>query len=362
MTQEDPDRASVYSLMPRQTIEMLSFVAVVVLVTMAFIWVVLPLYGAVLWAVILAILFNPLQQRLVRRFGGRRNLAAAASLLACICIVVLPGSLLLTALAQETTGLYDRISERDFDLASVLREVRAILPSFLAGGMADFGSAEEIEAGVAALLGQAAQAIAARAVIIGQNTAQFLISLGVMLYVLFFLFRDGGRLAVTIRNASPLEKSHTDHILRKFAEVVKATVRGNVIIAGIQGTIGGVAFWLLGIQAALLWGALMGVLSLLPAIGSFLIWGPAAVWLLLSGQYLKGAVLLAIGVLVISTIDNLLRPRLVGMGTRLPDYVVLVSTLGGLALLGMNGFVIGPLVAALFVAVWSLFRNDQTPS
>lgn len=348
--------------MPRQMIEMLSFVAVVVLVTLAFIWVVLPFYGAVLWAVILAILFNPLQQRLVRRLGGRRNLAAAASLLACICIVVLPGSLLLAAIAQETTGLYNRISGREVDPAAMLGQIRAALPSFLTDALSalDLGSAEEFQAGLASLLRQAVQAIASRAVVIGQNTAQFVISLGVMLYVLFFLFRDGSGLAATIRNASPLEKGHTDHILGKFAEVVKATIRGNVIIAGIQGAIGGIAFGLLGIGAALLWGVLMAVLSLLPAIGSFLVWGPAAAWLLLSGQYLKGAVLLAVGMLIISTIDNLLRPRLVGRGTRLPDHVVLVSTLGGLALFGMNGFVIGPLVAALFVAVWSLFRSDQT--
>lgn len=349
--------------MPRQTIEIVSFVAVVVLVTMAFIWVVLPLYGAVLWAVILAILFNPLQQRLVKRFGGRRNLAAAASLLACICIVVMPGSLLLAALAQETTVLYDRISAREFDLAAMLGQIRAALPPFLAEALSafDLGSAAEIQASLAALLRQAGQALASSAVAIGQNTAQFVVSLGVMLYVLFFLFRDGAGLAATIRTASPLDKRHTDHILGKFAEVVQATVRGNVIIAGVQGMIGGIAFGLLGIQGALLWGVLMAVLSLLPAVGAFLVWGPASVWLLVSGQYLKGAILLAIGLLVISTIDNLLRPRLVGMGTRLPDYVVLVSTLGGLALFGMNGFVIGPLVAALFVAVWSLFRNDQTP-
>src|SRR5690606_5956851 len=114
-----------------------------------------------------------------------------------------------------------------------------------------------------------------------------------------------------------------------------------------------------GIEAALLWGVLMAVLSLLPAIGSFLVWAPVAVYLLLTGDYVRGGILLGIGVFVISLIDNLLRPPLVGKDTRLPDYVVLVSTLGGISLLGVNGFVIGPLIAALFFAVWSLFVTQE---
>ena len=141
---------------------------------------------------------------------------------------------------------------------------------------------------------------------------------------------------------------------------MKATVKGNLTIALVQGTIGGVTFWLLGIGAALLWGALMTFLSLLPAVGAALVWVPVAVYLLMTGAYGRGILLLAVGVLVISTIDNLLRPQLVGKDLRLPDYLILVSTVGGLALFGMNGFVIGPLIAALFVAVWLLFVDEQS--
>lgn len=350
--------------MSTPTVQGVSFIAVVVLVTAAFVWLLLPFYGAVLWAVILAILFNPLQRRLERRLGGRRNLAAALSLLACICIVVIPGSLILASLAQEAASLYGRISTREFDPAALLEQLRGILPSFVFEALSTFnlGSFEEIQARFTSFLGQAAQAIASRVVSIGQSTAQLVISLGVMLYVLFFLFRDGAGVAATIRKASPISPHHTDHILRKFSDVVKATVKGNVIIAVIQGTIGGVTFWMLGIEAALLWGVVMSVLSLLPVVGAFIVWAPTAAYLLLTGQYLHGAILLAVGVFVISLIDNLLRPPLVGKGTRLPDYVVLVSTLGGLSLFGINGFIIGPLIAALFVAVWSLFTDDQIRS
>ena len=128
----------------------------------------------------------------------------------------------------------------------------------------------------------------------------------------------------------------------------------------IQGTIGGVAFWALGVEAALLWGVTMTFLSMLPAIGAALVWAPAAIWLVLTGSWLKAAILVLIGIFVIGLIDNLLRPPLVGKGTRLPDYVVLISTVGGISLFGINGFVIGPLIAALFIAAWSIFAEQQT--
>jgi predicted PurR-regulated permease PerM len=157
----------------------------------------------------------------------------------------------------------------------------------------------------------------------------------------------------------PLSEEYNAQLTQRFAAVVRATVKGNIVIAVIQGLIGGVAFWLLGIKGALLWGTLMTFLSLLPAVGSALVWVPAAVYLIVTGSLAKGIALVLVGVLVIGLIDNLLRPVLVGRDTRLPDYVVLISTIGGIALFGINGFVIGPLIAALFMAAWTLFRDEQ---
>jgi predicted PurR-regulated permease PerM len=347
--------------MSTPSVQWISFIVLVVIVSVAFIWLLLPFYGAVLWAVILALLFNPLQRWLERKMNGRRGLAAAVSLLACICIVVIPGSLILASLAREATSFYGRLSSEEFDLAAILETLRSSLPTFLVDALASFdaGSFQELQAQLTSFLGTATQAVASRALIVGQGTAQFLISLGVMLYVLFFLFRDGPQISAAIRRASPLNALHTNYILGKFTAVLKATVKGNVIIAIIQGLIGGLTFFFLGIEGAMLWGVVMAILSLLPAVGSFLVWAPVATYLLLSGQYWQGGILLFVGVFVISLIDNLLRPPLVGKGTRMPDYVVLVSTLGGIALFGLNGFVIGPLIAALFIAVWSLLADDK---
>lgn len=347
--------------MQRRTIEGISFVSTMVLVTLAFMWLLLPYYGALLWAIILAILFYPLHRRLLRYSGGRQNLAAALSLAACICLAVIPGAILLASLVREASSLYARIGTPGFHLASGLQHFSDLLPDFVIDGLAFLGMDDlsELQRRVTSVLGQMMRGIAAQAVVIGQSTAQFVVGLGIMLYVLFFLFRDGPRIAAVIRRASPLSDSHTRRIFERFASAVKATVKGNLTIALVQGTIGGVMFWLLGIGAALLWGALMTFLSLLPAVGAALVWVPVAVYLLMTGAYGRGILLLAVGVLVISTIDNLLRPQLVGKDLRLPDYLILVSTVGGLALFGMNGFVIGPLIAALFVAVWLLFVDEQ---
>ena len=127
----------------------------------------------------------------------------------------------------------------------------------------------------------------------------------------------------------------------------------------MQGALGGIAFWFLGVQGALLWGVLMAFLSLLPAVGAALIWVPVAVYFLLTGAIWQGVSLIAFGVLVIGLVDNILRPILVGKDTALPDFIVLITTVGGMALLGLNGFVIGPVIAALFMTLWDIFSSGK---
>lgn len=337
-----------------------AFILLLAFVTIAFGWVLLPFYGAVFWAVILAIIFNPLQRTLQRRVRNR-NFAALGSLLVCMVIAVLPVILIAMSLVQEVTGLYQRISSGQLDFGAYAEQIRQALPSFAQDslnrfGMTDFDSIRD-RLSEGALAGS--QFIANRALNIGQNTFQFVINFFVMLYLLFFFFRDGAQLARRIRDAVPLEESRKRQLFAKFTTVVRATVKGNVIVALTQGALGGLAFWFFDIQGALLWAVLMAVLSLLPAVGAGLVWGPVAVYFLVSGAVLEGVALTVYGILVIGLVDNILRPILVGKDTKMPDYVILISTLGGMALLGLNGFVIGPLIAALFMATWALFANSD---
>jgi predicted PurR-regulated permease PerM len=334
------------------------FLLILVLVTVAFFWLLVPFYGAVFWAVILAIIFRPMQRALERRLDGRRNIAAMLSVLACIVIAIIPMLFIATSLVNEGARLVERIEGSEFDLPTIVDGVRGVLPSWAERQLdvVDFAALRER---LSSTVVQGSQLVAGQALNIGQNTLKFLVSTGIMLYVLFFLFRDGPAIGANIRASLPLSDTYADRLIAKFATVVRATVKGNVIIAIVQGTIGGVAFWFLGLQGALLWGVLMAFMSLLPAVGAAIVWAPAAGWLLLSGDYARGAILILVGAGVIGLVDNLLRPPLVGKDTRLPDYVVLVSTLGGMAIFGINGFVIGPLIAALFIACWELYRDEQ---
>ena len=336
-----------------------TFILLLVIVTVAFIIVLLPFYAAIFWGAILAILFTPLHKRLLTKLRGRPNLAALTTLFIIILIVILPAILITAALLQEGASIYKLISSGEVNVGRYLEQVLNALPPSVHAmldrfGVGDIFSLQE-KLTTGALKGS--KFLATQAVNVGQNTFEFLVGMGVMLYILYFLLRDGANLARTSKQLIPLSEEHKQHLFRKFATVVRATVKGNIVVAITQGFLGGVMFWFLGIQGSLLWGVLMAFLSLLPAVGAALIWLPVAIYFLVTGAIWEGITLALFGVLVIGLVDNILRPLLVGKDTKIPDYVILISTLGGLSVFGLNGFVIGPLFAALFIACWDLFPS-----
>ncbi|WP_225785084.1 AI-2E family transporter [Xenophilus sp. Marseille-Q4582] len=340
------------------------FLLLLVAVTAAFFWILQPFFGAVLWGVALAILFTPLYKRLLQAFGKKRpTLAALATLTIVLVIVILPLTMIAATLVSDVVALTQRIRSGELSFVAYFQQIVAALPDWLMGILDRFGlgNFEALMAKLSEGAAQGSQVIAQQALNIGQNTFDFVIGFFVMLYLLFFLLRDGASLSRKVRESVPLARGHTHYLLNKFTTVIRATVKGNVVVAAVQGTLGGVAFALLGVQGALLWGVVMAFLSLLPAVGAALIWAPVAVYFLATGAIAKGLILSFVGVFVIGLVDNILRPLLVGKDTQMPDYVVLISTIGGMALFGINGFVIGPVIAALFMAVWSLFSDPVSP-
>lgn len=343
----------------KTSVQRASFYLMLALITVAFSLLLLPFYTSVLWAVILAIVFHPVQQSLVRRLNGREGTAALLSVLMCICLVIIPVVIILASIAQEGTSLYQQVSSEEFNLRGRVEQFVSAVPSFIERWTPiKLGNFPDLRDKFSGTLMQTSQSMAARVVNAGETTLSFIVGSGIMLYLLFFLFRDGERLVAKIRRAMPLSDEYSAQFLEKFTSVINATVRGNIIIAIIQGTIGGVTFWALGIEAALLWGVVMTFCSMLPAVGAALVWGPAALILLFSGAGLKALILVLVGTLIIGLIDNLLRPPLVGKDAKMPDYMVLISTVGGMAMLGINGFVVGPLIAAMFISAWSLFASE----
>ena len=324
-------------------------------------WVLQPFYGAVLWAVVVAVIFAPVYRRLLASMNGRQSLAAAVTVLIIIAIVILPLAMVATSLAKEATGLVTKIQSGEYNFGSYLQQILDALPAWATGlierfNLTDFsGLREQLKDG----LMKGGQILAPQALSIGMNTFDFVIRFGIMLYLLFFLLRDGRALAERIREAIPLHADQKAALFTRFADVLRATVKGGILVAMAQGALGGIAFWFLGIHAALLWGVLMAFLSLIPAIGATLVWLPVAIYFLATGAVWQGIGLILYGVLVIGLVDNVLRPFLVGKETKLPDYVVLISTLGGIEVFGLNGFVIGPLIAAMFMVSWEIFSVSR---
>lgn len=341
-----------------------AFLFLLAAITLALLWILYPFFGAILWSVILAITFAPLDRWWLALLRQRHTAAALATVLSVVLMVILPLGLVSAALVQEGAGLYQRIQSGDIDIGRYFRQVMDSLPAWVTSGLDRLGLTDlaALQERLSAQLTRAAQFVGAEVLTFGQNTLAFALSLVLMLYLLFFLLRDGVDLNRRIRDSLPLAPALQDELAGRFATVVRATVKGSVVVAIVQGTLGGLALWPLGIHAPVLWGALMAVLSLLPAVGTGLVWGPIAIYLFASGAVWRGIVLALYGAVIIGSVDNVLRPLLVGKETRIPDYLVLFSTLGGLAVFGVNGVVIGPMIAAMFVAVWDIRTGATGPS
>ena len=340
-----------------------AFLLLVIAVTLLFAWILSPFFGAILWSVLLAIMFASLYRRLLKWMPRRRNLAAFATLLIIVVIVLIPLALIAASAFHEAANVYGRIQSGEIDLGRYQSQFTSLLPGWLVDffNRLELDNLTSVRERLSSALMTAGQRLASQALNIGQSTAEFMVSLFVMLYLLFFFLRDGDELVARIKRATPLPADQQSEIFGQVTATIRATIKGDIVVAFIQGALGGLIFWMLGISAPLLWAAVMAVLSLLPVIGSALIWVPVAIYLLLTGSVMHGIVLLVYGALVISLVDNFLRPMLVGQDIKMPSYIVLISTLGGIAVFGANGFVIGPLVAALFLATWNMAMPRGRP-
>jgi predicted PurR-regulated permease PerM len=338
-----------------------SFLLLLALVTLAFGWILLPFYGAVLWGTATAIVFAPLHKTLMQRFRWGQTLSAIATLTLILLLVMLPLAVVSALLVQEAAALYELLKTGQISFSAYVSQVYAVLPEWALHLLSRMGISDPVvlQQKAGGLLAQLGQALAGKAYGFGQDTLDFVVGFFVMLYLLFFLLRDGPRITGLLRDALPLPDEYKSRLGEKFSAVIRATVKGNIAVAALQGALGGLAFWVLDVHAPVLWAVVMAFLSLLPAVGAGLVWVPVAIYLFATGETGAAIGLVAYGAFVIGLVDNLVRPLLVGKDTKLPDYLVLISTLGGMAVFGINGFVIGPLIAAMFVAAWNIVATER---
>ena len=334
------------------------FVALLLAVTLAFFGLIWGFMQPIFWAIAFGIVVYPLHARLARRLKNRESLAASISVIVVIIVVILPLIGLGAAVAREGAALYERLDNGDVGVATIYSRVQQSMPSIIALIERVGVDPEALQEQAQSAAVTASQYIAQRALSIGQGTLRGTVFFFLMLYLLFFFLRDGPRMVEALVRALPLGDQRERHLLGRFAEVSRATIKGTLVVGIVQGAIGGIAFAVLGIGAPVLWGTMMALLSILPAVGTALVWLPAAIFLIVSGQIFGGVALILVGVFAIGLVDNLLRPLLVGRDTRLPDYLILLATLGGLAGFGLAGIIIGPIIAAFFISVWHMAEKE----
>jgi predicted PurR-regulated permease PerM len=311
-----------------------------------------------LMAIFLAALFSsmarPLYQRLVKLFKGRRNPASLVTLLVVVFVVLIPLGALTGMVTSEAIKVGQSITpwvKNYITDPGAMEKLRGIIPFY-----------ETIEPYQSLIFNKAGEMVGtASAYLIGNlssatvGTVNFIFMVFILLYTTFFFLIDGDKLLEKILYYLPLKEDDEQRIVHKFTSVTRATLKGTAVIGTLQGCLAGVAFLAVGIPSVVFWGTLMTLLSVIPGIGAALVWVPAAVILALSGHYVKAAGLFLFCGLVVGSLDNFLRPRLVGKDTELHELLILFSTLGGIAMFGILGFIIGPILASLFVTIWDIY-------
>ena len=336
-----------------------SFLLILAVVSLLMAVIMWPFAQPLLWAALAAIMFQPLYRWMLRKFGGRRNAAASASLLVIFFAVLVPALWLGTLVVQEALILVSTLQQQPLDLTITFDRVYSMLPQMAQeaidrSGWADMANVQKKLEGV---LAQSAGMIASQAVSIGSGALGFLLSFSVGLYVMFFLLRDGERIGRTVLRTIPVKRSISERLAERFLGIVRATIKGSGVVGVVQGVMGGITFLIVGLESALFFGVLMTIFALVPVIGAGAVYVPVGLWLLVAGEVWQGVFVLVVGFFVISSADNVLRPILVGRDTGIPDWIILVTTLGGISFLGFSGIVLGPLVAGLFLASWSILRE-----
>jgi predicted PurR-regulated permease PerM len=344
-----------------EDLQQASFLIILAVVSLLMAVIVWPFSQPLLWAGLAAIMFQPLYRRVLRRLRGKRNPAAGLSLLIVFALVLVPAAWIASMVINQALVLVATLQREPIDLAALFDSVYSALPEPAREAVDRSGWADlaMIQARLQELLTESAGMIASQAVSIGSGALSFFLAFGVGLYVMFFLLRDGERIGRTVLCAVPVERSIADRLAERFLGIVRATIKGTGVVALVQGALTWIALMIAGVPSALLFAVVTVFFALVPVIGAGAVWLPAGVWLLVTGATWQGMFVLLTGFFVISSADNVLRPILVGRDTGIPDWIILVTTLGGISLLGFSGIVLGPLVAGLFLASWSILREQR---
>lgn len=327
------------------------------LATLGFLYLLKPFIKPLFWAAVIAGILKPFYDRLLQKLK-RPNLSASLMLCFVVLIILLPAGVIASLLVTESIQIYNTVSADRVIMEQKVRDVLITLTNH--PYISQFNVDEQFFIGkFRDALKNIANYIIVRLSGVTQNTVVFLIQFGVMVYALYFFFRDGDRILKRTLRMCFLESGRGRVLYEHFVATARATLKATILLGGLQGISGGIIFYITGIEGAMIWGLLMTVLAILPGIGCAIIWAPAGVIMLIGGHVWEGVVILTFGALVISMADNLLRPILIGGDVAMHPLLIFLSTLGGLVMFGLSGFVMGPIIASLFLAIWNMY--DKVP-
>ncbi|NIO04311.1 MAG: AI-2E family transporter [Proteobacteria bacterium] len=321
-----------------------------------------PYLVSIAWAVILTLVFYPAYERLNGWLRNRRSLSSILSTVITILIIVFPGVLLLFLLAQEVVEIYrffeEGVKSGKFQFLLKWREAPGI--DQLISRLDPWLNLSQLD--VQGLILQTLRRLST--FVLNQSTkfvlgfSQLVFSFFLMAISMFYLFRDGERLLRGIKSLIPLTSEEKELVFVRIREMVHATIFGGVLVSMIQGFLGGLAFWILGLPSPVLWGSVMALLAFVPVVGPFLVWIPAAILLVIQGQhYVKAIVLVVWGIVLVGLSDNFLRPILISGRTKLHTMILFFAVLGGLNAFGFLGLVAGPLVVTVCLAILDIYSS-----
>ena len=305
----------------------------------------------VFWAIIFSILFSPFYNWLNKK-TVRPSLSSSLTIFVILLLVILPSILILGAITNELFKIVSMLESGVFEIGS-----SSIIPS-IENTIKLIGlNIDDIYKQLNQFVYSLSQLTYTTLMRITENIFSFIVSSLIMIYLLFFFLKDGENIINNCISVFPMDDDHERYLLDQFHQVTKVTIKGTFIVAFVQGFLGFVILSILNIQGAILWGFLMALFSIFPGIGTAVVWLPITIFLIYSGMWVQGLILLFSGLFIIGLVDNLLRPYLISKETSLPDYLVLLTTIGGISLFGLSGFVIGPIIASLFISIWSLMKK-----
>jgi predicted PurR-regulated permease PerM len=319
-----------------------------------------PFLSSIVWAILLAMVFYPLFKKLQRLLRTKTVLSALIMTLLVLVVIVLPFTLLMASLASDVVNLYHQVEEmiKTGELQAYFERVKEvpILKWILArvGQRIDLSRTDPLPF-ILKNLNQISTFIFNQTTILLKGFSTFMAGFFFTLLSLYYLFKDGGILFEGLKEVAPLPSKEKDLLIQRFKDMIYATIYGGILIAIIQGILGGLSFWALGLPSPVFWGTAMALLSFIPIGGTALIWAPAAILLLIGGAVLKGILLLGIGVFVISMVDNLLRPSFISSRTNIHPLLLFFAVLGGIQAFGLIGLFAGPLIATFFLTLVEIY-------